>query len=68
VIGGGDGAYLPGFETVWSRRYKINAARLSSGDPAQAAEVVRERSQIEAERGVSAGEQRMLARARRMLD
>jgi CarD family transcriptional regulator len=67
MIRGGDGASAPGFETAWSRRLKRNRAKLASGDLAQAAEVVRELSEIEAERGLPAGERRMLAQARRML-
>ena len=67
MIRGSDGASAPGFETAWSRRYRVNLARLGSGDPDRVAEVVDELSRIEAERGLSAGERRMLARARRML-
>jgi CarD, C-terminal domain len=52
----------------WSRRYKENLERLCSGDRAQIAEVVRQLTDREQAAGVSPGESRMLARARRMLD
>jgi CarD family transcriptional regulator len=65
---GGDGASARGFETTWARRCKVNLARLESGERAQVVAVVRELSEIEAARGLSALERRMLARARSMLD
>lgn len=67
MIHGGDGAQAPRFETNWSRRCKVNMARLDSGETAQIAEVIHELSEIEATRGLSAIERRMLARARSML-
>ena len=65
---GGDGASARGFENAWARRCRINLARLESGERAQVAAVVRELSEIEAARGLSALERRMLARAHSMLD
>lgn len=52
----------------WSRRYKENLARLHSGDPDQIAGVVRQLSARELATGISAGERRMLAKARQILD
>ena len=51
----------------WSRRYKANQERLASGDINKVAEVVRDLWRREQERGLSAGEKRMLTRARRVL-
>ena len=51
----------------WSRRYKTNLAKLSSGDIYQVAEVVRNLSQREKDKGLSAGEKHMLAKARQIL-
>jgi CarD family transcriptional regulator len=51
----------------WSRRYRANLQRLASGDRDQIAEVVNELSARERDHGLSAGEQRMLERARRLL-
>jgi CarD family transcriptional regulator len=53
--------------TNWSRRYKTNLAKLSSGDIYQVAEVVRNLSTREKEKGLSAGEKHMLAKARQIL-
>jgi CarD family transcriptional regulator len=53
--------------TNWSRRYKTNLAKLSSGDIYQVAEVVRNLSQRDKEKGLSAGEKHMLAKARQIL-
>jgi CarD family transcriptional regulator len=53
--------------TNWSRRYKTNLAKLSSGDIYQVAEVVRNLSVREKEKGLSAGEKHMLAKARQIL-
>jgi RNA polymerase-interacting CarD/CdnL/TRCF family regulator len=52
----------------WSRRYKENLVRLQSGDRARIAEVVRQLSERRRVTGISTGEMRMLARARRLLD
>jgi len=51
----------------WSRRFKANLEKLASGDVFKVAEVVRDLARREAERGVSAGEKRMLAKARHIL-
>ncbi|HEX9824133.1 MAG TPA: CarD family transcriptional regulator [Actinomycetota bacterium] len=51
----------------WSRRYKTNIEKIRSGDIFQVAEVVRNLSIREAEKGLSAGEKRMLAKARQIL-
>jgi len=53
--------------TNWSRRYKTNLAKLSSGDVYQVAEVVRNLSVREKDKGLSAGEKHMLAKARQIL-
>src|SRR6266702_376696 len=64
---GGDGARTPYFETVWSRRYRANRTKLASGDIGKVAQVIRDLSRIDKERGLSAGERRMLARARQII-
>lgn len=51
----------------WSRRYKANAEKLRSGDVHQVAEVVRNLSIRERDKGLSTGEKRMLNRARQIL-
>jgi len=61
VLGGGDD------ERNWSRRYKANLEKLASGDLVQVVEVVRDLAEREASRGLSAGEKRMLAKARLIL-
>ena len=53
--------------TNWSRRYKANLEKLASGDVIKVAEVVRDLWRRERERGLSAGEKRMLAKARQIL-
>jgi CarD family transcriptional regulator len=53
--------------TNWSRRFKANVEKLASGNPLKVAEVVRDLWRRERERGLSAGEKRMLARARDIL-
>lgn len=53
--------------TNWSRRYKANLEKLASGDVIKVAEVVRDLWRREKERGLSAGEKRMLAKARQIL-
>jgi CarD family transcriptional regulator len=53
--------------TNWSRRFKNHAEKLKSGDVYEVAEVVRNLSQRDAEKGLSAGEKRMLAKARQIL-
>ena len=53
--------------TNWSRRYKANLEKLASGDVIKVAEVVRDLWRRERERGLSAGEKRMIAKARQIL-
>ena len=53
--------------TNWSRRYKANLEKLASGDVIKVAEVVRDLWRREHDRGLSAGEKRMLAKARQIL-
>jgi CarD family transcriptional regulator len=53
--------------TNWSRRYKANVEKIASGDVIKVSEVVRDLSRRESGRGLSAGEKRMLARARQIL-
>ena len=53
--------------TNWSRRYKANLEKLASGDVHKVAEVVRDLWRRDQERGLSAGEKRMLAKARQIL-
>ena len=53
--------------TNWSRRYKANLEKLASGDVIKVAEVVRDLWRRERVRGLSAGEKRMLAKARQIL-
>ena len=52
---------------TWSQRYKANLEKLASGDLVQVVEVVRDLAGREASRGLSAGEKRMLAKARLIL-
>ena len=53
--------------TNWSRRFKANYEKLRSGDIFQVAEVVRNLSLREQEKGLSAGEKRMLTKAKQIL-
>ena len=53
--------------TNWSRRYKANLEKLASGDVKKVAEVVRDLWRRDKDRGLSAGEKRMLAKARQIL-
>jgi CarD family transcriptional regulator len=53
--------------TNWSRRFKNHAEKLKSGDVYEVAEVVRNLSLRDNDKGVSAGEKRMLAQARQIL-
>lgn len=53
--------------TNWSRRYKANMEKLHSGNVLRVAEVVRDLWRREKGRGLSAGEKRMLAKARQIL-
>lgn len=51
----------------WSRRYKANLEKLHSGNVLKVAEVVRDLWRRERDRGLSAGEKRMLSKARQVL-
>ncbi|MCU1415694.1 MAG: CarD family transcriptional regulator [Microbacteriaceae bacterium] len=51
----------------WSRRYKANMEKLASGDVIKVSEVVRDLWRRDQDRGLSAGEKRMLAKARQIL-
>jgi CarD family transcriptional regulator len=53
--------------TNWSRRFKTHVEKLRSGDIYQVAEVVRNLARREADKGLSAGEKRMLTKARQIL-
>jgi CarD family transcriptional regulator len=53
--------------TNWSRRYKANLEKLASGDVIKVSEVVRDLWRRDKDRGLSAGEKRMLAKARQIL-
>ncbi len=55
-------------KTNWSRRFKLNQEKVASGDVFKIAEVVRDLAQRDdLEHGLSAGEKRMLVRARSVL-
>lgn len=51
----------------WSRRFKGNIERLHSGDIFQVAEVVRDLTVRDRDKGLSAGEKRMLGNSRKIL-
>ena len=53
--------------TNWSRRYKANLEKLASGDVVKVSEVVSDLWRRDQDRGLSAGEKRMLAKARQIL-
>ena len=53
--------------TNWSRRFKANAEKLASGDVLRVSEVVRDLWRRDQDKGLSAGEKRMLAKARQIL-
>ena len=53
--------------TNWSRRYKANLEKLASGDVVKVSEVVRDLWRRDQDRGLSAGEKRVLAKARQIL-
>jgi CarD family transcriptional regulator len=53
--------------TNWSRRFKANSEKLASGEVIRVAEVVRDLSRRDSDRGLSAGEKRMLHNARQIL-
>jgi CarD family transcriptional regulator, regulator of rRNA transcription len=51
----------------WPQRYKANLQKLASEDLIQVVEVVRDLAERDATRGLSAGEKRLLAKARLIL-
>ncbi|GAB3121914.1 CarD family transcriptional regulator [Glaciibacter psychrotolerans] len=51
----------------WSRRYKANQEKMASGDVYRVGEVVRDLWRRDQDKGVSAGEKRMLEKARQIL-
>jgi CarD family transcriptional regulator len=53
--------------TNWSRRFKANYEKLRSGDIFQVAEVVRNLALRERDKGLSAGEKRMLTKSKQIL-
>lgn len=53
--------------TNWSRRFKNHVEKLKSGDVYHVAEVVRNLTLRDNDKGLSAGEKRMLAKARQIL-
>ncbi|MEA9985824.1 MULTISPECIES: CarD family transcriptional regulator [Subtercola] len=53
--------------TNWSRRFKANTEKLASGDVMKVSEVVRDLWRRDNDRGLSAGEKSMLAKARQIL-
>jgi CarD family transcriptional regulator len=53
--------------TNWSRRYKANVEKISSGDVIKVAEVVRDLHRRNDDRGLSAGEKRLLQKAKDIL-
>lgn len=53
--------------TNWSRRFKANYEKLKSGDIFEVSEVVRNLALRERDKGLSAGEKRMLTKARQIL-
>jgi CarD family transcriptional regulator len=61
MLSGGDDALS------WSQRYKANLEKLASGDLVQVVEVVRDLAGREASYSLTAGEKRMLAKARLIL-
>ena len=53
--------------TNWSRRFKAKGEKLASGDVIKVSEVVRDLWRRDQDRGLSAGEKSMLAKARQIL-
>lgn len=51
----------------WSRRYKANQEKIATGNIVKVSEVVRDLSRRDADKGLSAGEKRMLTKARQIL-
>ena len=59
-----DGSAMP---KNWSRRFKHNREKIKTGDVFELAEVVRNLSLRDAERGLATGEKQMFTRAKRIL-
>ncbi|MBQ6808828.1 MAG: CarD family transcriptional regulator [Firmicutes bacterium] len=55
------------WEENWNKRYRINMDKIKSGDICQLAEVIRSLALRDAQKGLSAGEKKMLDNARRIL-
>lgn len=53
--------------TNWSRRFKANQEKIATGDIVKVAEVVRDLTRRDGARRLSAGEKRMLTKARQIL-
>jgi CarD family transcriptional regulator len=53
--------------TNWSRRYKANLEKLATGEILKVSEVVRDLWRRDHDKGLSAGEKRMLVKARQVL-
>ncbi|MSS83223.1 CarD family transcriptional regulator [Actinomycetaceae bacterium WB03_NA08] len=51
----------------WSRRFKANQEKIATGNIVRVSEVVRDLSRRDADKGLSAGEKRMLTKARQIL-
>ena len=60
----GDEGRMP---IIWGKRYRVNLAKLLSGDIYHVAEVVRDLSLRERGKGLSSAEKRMLEKAREIL-
>lgn len=65
VVLGGKSTPMP---SNWNKRQRENLARLKSGDIFEAAGVVRNLIRYDRRKGLSAGEKRMLANARQILE
>ncbi len=56
-----------GEEKGWNQRYRENMMHIRSGDPIEVAQVIKSLAVRERERGLSAGEKKMLVSARQIL-
>ena len=56
-----------GEEKGWNQRYRENMMHIRSGDPFEVAQVIKSLAVRERERGLSAGEKKMLVSARQIL-
>jgi CarD family transcriptional regulator len=61
------GAERTKMSTNWNRRYRANAEKLKTGDINEVAEVVRNLTLRDKEKGLSTGERKMLDNARQIL-